>query len=135
MLAGDAALSRGARARGAAGKAAADGGRVRHPQSQATQGRSGRGQGGNRLSTQQHEQQTQQVQLAAEVIGGEPRVVEMGSAGAPKVENGAAQGSSGSSRPAVFLFTGILSGRGFRHRRLAVREAWADRAQVRDTPS
>ena len=30
----------------------------------------------------------------------------------------------------VFLFVGILSGRGYRHRRLAVREAWANRCQV-----
>lgn len=31
--------------------------------------------------------------------------------------------------PSVFLFVGILSGRGYRHRRLAVREAWANLAQ------
>ena len=31
--------------------------------------------------------------------------------------------------PSVFLFVGILSGRGYRHRRLAVREAWANSAQ------
>lgn len=30
-----------------------------------------------------------------------------------------------SSLPKVFLFIGILSGRGYRHRRLAVREAWS----------
>ncbi|KAK9815952.1 hypothetical protein WJX72_012497 [[Myrmecia] bisecta] len=30
----------------------------------------------------------------------------------------------------VFLFIGVLSGRGYRHRRLAVREAWANDAQV-----
>lgn len=29
----------------------------------------------------------------------------------------------------LFLFVGILSGRGYRHRRLAVREAWANLAQ------
>lgn len=34
------------------------------------------------------------------------------------------------SRPELFLFIGILSGRGYRHRRLAVREAWANRAQA-----
>ena len=33
--------------------------------------------------------------------------------------------------PSVFLFVGILSGRGYRHRRLAVREAWANLAQER----
>lgn len=32
--------------------------------------------------------------------------------------------------PSLFLFSGILSGRGYRHRRLAVREAWANKAQV-----
>lgn len=30
----------------------------------------------------------------------------------------------------VLLFVGILSGRGYRHRRLAVREAWANRCQL-----
>lgn len=30
----------------------------------------------------------------------------------------------------VLLFVGILSGRGYRHRRLAVREAWANKCQV-----
>ena len=30
--------------------------------------------------------------------------------------------------PSLFLFVGILSGRGYRHRRLAVREAWANLA-------
>ncbi len=30
----------------------------------------------------------------------------------------------------LFLFVGVLSGRGYRHRRLAVREAWANKAQV-----
>jgi hypothetical protein len=32
--------------------------------------------------------------------------------------------------PQLFLFIGILSGRGYRHRRLAVREAWSNRAQM-----
>lgn len=32
--------------------------------------------------------------------------------------------------PSLFLFSGILSGRGYRHRRLAVREAWANKAQI-----
>ena len=31
--------------------------------------------------------------------------------------------------PSIFLFVGILSGRGYRHRRLAVREAWSNTAQ------
>ena len=30
--------------------------------------------------------------------------------------------------PSLFLFVGILSGRGYRHRRLAVRESWANLA-------
>lgn len=34
------------------------------------------------------------------------------------------------SLPSLFLFSGILSGRGYRHRRLAVREAWANKAQI-----
>ena len=29
----------------------------------------------------------------------------------------------------MLLFVGILSGRGYRHRRLAVREAWANQCQ------
>eukprot|EP00887_Chlorella_sp_A99_P007749 scaffold20.g7749.t1 len=37
---------------------------------------------------------------------------------------------AGAALPELFLFIGILSGRGYRHRRLAVREAWASRAQV-----
>lgn len=32
--------------------------------------------------------------------------------------------------PSLFLFAGVLSGRGYRHRRLAVREAWSNKAQV-----
>ena len=32
-------------------------------------------------------------------------------------------------KPQLFLFIGVLSGRGYRHRRLAVREGWANRAQ------
>lgn len=35
--------------------------------------------------------------------------------------------------PKLFMFVGILSGRGYRHRRLAVREAWSNRAQVAGT--
>lgn len=31
--------------------------------------------------------------------------------------------------PSLFLFTGVLSGRGYRHRRLAVRESWSNKAQ------
>lgn len=34
------------------------------------------------------------------------------------------------SLPSLFLFTGVLSGRGYRHRRLAVRESWSNKAQV-----
>ena len=32
-------------------------------------------------------------------------------------------------KPQLFLFIGVLSGRGYRHRRLAVREGWANKAQ------
>lgn len=45
----------------------------------------------------------------------------------------AAAGASSGARgdlPKLFLFIGILSGRGYRHRRLAVREAWSNKAQV-----
>ncbi len=45
----------------------------------------------------------------------------------------AAAGASSAARgdlPKLFLFIGILSGRGYRHRRLAVREAWSNKAQV-----
>ena len=41
-----------------------------------------------------------------------------------------ALGTSGQALPSLFLFTGVLSGRGYRHRRLAVREAWATKAQI-----
>lgn len=45
------------------------------------------------------------------------------------METGAGPGGEKSPMPELFLFIGILSGRGYRHRRLAVREAWASRAQ------
>jgi len=41
-----------------------------------------------------------------------------------------ALGTTGEALPSLFLFTGVLSGRGYRHRRLAVREAWANKAQI-----
>ncbi|DBA84062.1 hypothetical protein WJX77_012346 [Trebouxia sp. C0004] len=41
-----------------------------------------------------------------------------------------ALGTTGEVLPSLFLFTGVLSGRGYRHRRLAVREAWANKAQI-----
>ena len=53
-----------------------------------------------------------------------------GPAGARHVDSDAGSASAGSS-PGVFLFVGILSGRDYRERRRAVREAWADRAQAR----
>lgn len=43
---------------------------------------------------------------------------------------GPSAGGPASSLPPLFLFVGILSGRGYRHRRLAVREAWSNRAQI-----
>jgi hypothetical protein len=57
----------------------------------------------------------------------------VGGAGAAAVGSGAAGAAAADSggRPAAFLFAGVLSGRGYRHRRLAVREAWADSAQAR----
>ena len=42
--------------------------------------------------------------------------------------------STGEALPSLFLFTGVLSGRGYRHRRLAVREAWANKAQIPGVP-
>lgn len=39
-------------------------------------------------------------------------------------------GDGDGTKPRLHLFIGILSARGFRHRRAAVREAWADRAQA-----
>lgn len=45
------------------------------------------------------------------------------------METGSGPGGEKSPMPDLFLFVGILSGRGYRHRRLAVREAWASRAQ------
>lgn len=45
------------------------------------------------------------------------------------VGGGAAPAAAG-ELPKLFLFIGILSGRGYRHRRLAVREAWANKAQI-----
>ena len=56
---------------------------------------------------------------------------EAGDTGGASVGGIAPAVGSGDRRPAVFLFAGVLSGRGYRHRRLAVREAWAHRAQVR----
>ncbi len=41
-----------------------------------------------------------------------------------------ALGATGEALPSLFLFAGVLSGRGYRHRRLAVREAWANKAQI-----
>ncbi|GAB4819239.1 hypothetical protein N2152v2_006285 [Parachlorella kessleri] len=43
--------------------------------------------------------------------------------------DGSSSSGEGGLEP-LFLFIGILSGRGYRHRRLAVREAWATRAQM-----
>lgn len=40
------------------------------------------------------------------------------------------QSPAGEGLEPLFLFIGILSGRGYRHRRLAVREAWASKAQI-----
>jgi len=60
--------------------------------------------------------------------GADPQTSDTGGASAA---GAAERGGSGDRRPAVFLFAGVLSGRGYRHRRLAVREAWAHRAQVR----
>ena len=49
------------------------------------------------------------------------------SSSSDEVANGNHKGplAPASSLPKVFLFIGILSGRGYRHRRLAVREAWS----------
>ncbi len=43
---------------------------------------------------------------------------------------GSSTAGGGGAKPALFLFIGILSGRGYRHRRLAVREAWSRQAQM-----
>lgn len=43
---------------------------------------------------------------------------------------GSGTAPSAGELPKLFLFIGILSGRGYRHRRLAVREAWANKAQI-----
>lgn len=56
------------------------------------------------------------------------------SVGSRNLEQGVLQEGSGGTGadghlPPLFLFIGVLSGRGYRHRRLAVREAWSDRAQ------
>jgi hypothetical protein len=63
--------------------------------------------------------------LAGGGVGAQSHVqsspLESGSSGA---------GSPQGELPQLFLFIGILSGRGYRHRRLAVREAWSNRAQV-----
>ena len=54
--------------------------------------------------------------------GGSSSSSSSSTSGAPAADTG--------ERPKIFMFIGILSGRGYRHRRLAVREAWANRAQV-----
>lgn len=42
----------------------------------------------------------------------------------------AVPGTAGKKLPKLFLFVGVLSGRGYRHRRLAVRESWVGAAQL-----
>ncbi|KAI7842582.1 hypothetical protein COHA_003686 [Chlorella ohadii] len=44
--------------------------------------------------------------------------------------SGSGEAPAAGELPKLFLFIGILSGRGYRHRRLAVREAWANKAQI-----
>lgn len=48
----------------------------------------------------------------------------------PPAESTLAGAPLPAQRQPVFLFIGILSGRGYRHRRMAVRGAWASAAQV-----
>ena len=67
--------------------------------------------------------------LVGALAAGEAGAAMAGASGA----GSAAARDANANRPAVFLFAGVLSGRGYRHRRLAVREAWADRAQARLT--
>lgn len=49
---------------------------------------------------------------------------------APATSSLTAGAPAPAQRPRIFLFIGILSGRGYRHRRMAVRGAWASKAQV-----
>jgi hypothetical protein len=52
------------------------------------------------------------------------------SGGGSSASEGSGSGAQAGQLPRLFLFIGILSGRGYRHRRLAVREAWANKAQT-----
>ena len=52
------------------------------------------------------------------------------SGGGDSASKGSGSGGQAGQLPPIFLFIGILSGRGYRHRRLAVREAWANEAQA-----
>ncbi len=71
---------------------------------------------------------SRQVATHRALEGADPQTGDIGGA---SIGNIAVGGRSDDRRPAVFLFAGVLSGRGYRHRRLAVREAWAHRAQAR----
>ena len=70
----------------------------------------------------------QTLAAAATAIGGGSSSSSLGSAH-PDGSTSSSSSSEGGLEP-LFLFIGILSGRGYRHRRLAVREAWATRAQT-----
>jgi hypothetical protein len=52
------------------------------------------------------------------------------SSGSSNASKGSSSGAQAGQLPRIFLFIGILSARGYRHRRLAVREAWANKAQT-----
>ena len=54
----------------------------------------------------------------------------LAAAAAAATETAAGAAAVPGELPKLFLFIGILSGRGYRHRRLAVREAWANQAQI-----
>lgn len=64
--------------------------------------------------------------------GGAPSAAAAGSAAATASSGAGQRGGSTApgDLPKLFLFIGILSGRGYRHRRLAVREAWSNKAQI-----
>lgn len=70
----------------------------------------------------------------ASTVGGPPEPLSSNPRSLTLNPDGKAESSflenSSQPRPDLLLFVGILSGRGYRHRRLAVRESWANRCQV-----
>ena len=101
--------------------------------------RAGGGSGGNGLGVVRHPARVLEEthHLGADCLGaGCPGHALAGAAAAAVAAEAGGSEPDGGGLPAaadlpkLFLFIGVLSGRGYRHRRLAVREAWSNKAQV-----